>query len=144
MHLKKLMALLLAVVMLLSLCACGAKEETKETEPAVETPAADVPATDAPTEPEAEAPAGTAYTVKLVDEGGNPIVGTLIQVCQGELCLMPSATDAEGVATFYITEEGAYEAKLLARPEGYDYTTEEHGFPFGNAFEVTITLKAIA
>ena len=135
---KKLISLCLMLCLLVGLCACG---DSEPVETPTETPT-EAPATEVPTEAPTEAAAG--YVVKVVDEGGNPIVGTLIQVCQGELCLMPCATDAEGVATFFITEEGAYEAKLLAMPEGYDYTTEEHVFPFGNAFDVTITLKAVA
>ena len=43
---KKLISLLLALVMVLSLAACGAKEEA----PAAEAPAAEAPAAEAPAE----------------------------------------------------------------------------------------------
>ena len=58
---KKLIALLLALVMVLALVACGAKtEEPAADEPAAEEPAAEEPAAEEPAaeEPAAEAPAG--------------------------------------------------------------------------------------
>ena len=58
---KKLIALLLALVMVLALVACGAKtEEPAAEEPAAEEPAAEEPAAEEPAaeEPAAEAPAG--------------------------------------------------------------------------------------
>lgn len=146
MNMKKIMAMLLALCMMLALCACG-NANNNDVPEATDPVQNDVPADTAeqtPEETEAEAPAGTVYTVTLVDEGGNPVVGTLIQICQGELCLMPCATNADGVATFTVTEEGAYEAKLVTLPEGYEYATEEQVFPFGSAYELTITLKAVA
>ena len=146
MNIKKVMAMLLAACLMLALCACG-NANNNDVPEATQPAQNDVPADTAeqtPEETEADVPTGTVYTVTLVDEGGNPITGTLIQVCQGELCLMPCATDANGVATFTVTEEGAYEAKLVTLPEGYEYATEEQVFPFGGAYELTITLKAVA
>ena len=144
---KKMLMLVLALGMILCLCACGGDviEETvaPPTEEAVEILPEEVAeeVTEVPTEAE---PAGIVYTVNVVDEGGNPVVGTMVQICQGELCMMPCATNDSGVATFTVTDEGAYEAKLLSLPAGYEYATEEQVFPFGSAFEVTITLKAVA
>ena len=145
MNLKRLSMLVLALVMVLGLVACGEKAPVEET-PVVEAPVEEAPVEEAPVEEEpAEAvPAGIVFTVKVVDEGGNPVVGTMVQICQGELCMMPSATDANGVATFSVMEEGDYEAKLLTLPAGYEYATEEYAFPFGSSNEVTITLKAVA
>ena len=140
---KRMLMLVLALAMILCLCACGGDhvEETvaPPAEEVVETPTEEV--TEAPTEAE---PAGIVYTVNVVDEGGNPVVGPMVQICQGELCMMPCATNDSGVATFTVTDEGAYEAKLLSLPAGYEYATEEQVFPFGSAFELTITLKAVA
>lgn len=140
---KRMFMLLLALGLMLGLCACGGDHVEETVAPPVEE-VSEVPTeevTEAPTEAE---PAGIVYTVTVVDEGGNPVVGTMVQICQGELCLMPSTTDESGVATFNVTDEGAYEAKLLALPAGYEYTTEEQAFPFGSAFELTIILKAVA
>ena len=144
---KKMLMLVLALVMVLGLVACGGDhvEETVappvEEIPVEEAPVEEAPVEEAPAETEAS---GIVFTVKVVDEGSNPLVGTMVQICQGELCMMPSATNADGVATFSVTEEGSYEAKLLSLPAGYDYATEEHVFPFGSGYEVTIVLKAVA
>jgi len=143
-NIKKLLSVALAVCLVFCLCACGNENNSPETtEPSVSDTVAP---TDEPTEEvtEPSQPAGITYTVTVADEGGNPITGVLVQICQGELCLMPCATDDSGVATFTATEEGAYEAKLLSLPAGYEYATEEEVFHFGNAFELTITLKAVA
>lgn len=143
---KRIIALLLALCVVFALCACGA--EDKNDAPAAEVPATDAPVqqTEAPTEPAQEEtqPAGVVYTVKVQDEGGNPVTGAMIQICQGELCMMPAATDATGAAVFTVAEEAAYEAKFLSLPAGYEYTTEEQVFPFNGGFELTITLKAVA
>lgn len=143
MDMKKLFVLALALCLALSLCACGG-DEVEETvappaEDVVETPVEEE--TEAPTE---AAPVGIVYTAKVVDEGGNPIVGAMLQLCQGEMCLAPVATNENGEAAFSAPEEGAWEAKFLALPAGYEYTTEEQVFAFGGAFELTITLKAVA
>lgn len=143
MNVKRVLMLVLALCLTFVLCACGGDVQEETVAPPVEE------ATDAPVEEVTEAPteaevAGTVYTVTVVDEGGNPVVGTMVQICQGELCMMPCATDDSGVATFTVTDEGTYEAKLLSLPAGYEYATEEQVFPFGSAFELTITLKAVA
>lgn len=147
MKMKKMLALLLALCLVLGLCACG--EQKAEDPPAApEEPVADTPVTPPAQEnKETEAPeepAGVTYTVYVKDEGGNPIAGAMVQVCQGELCLMPTATDETGAAVFTVAEEAEYEAKFLMLPAGYEYTTEEQVFHFNGSFELTITLKAVA
>ena len=59
---KKLIALLLALVMVLSLVACGGSTEEKTEAPAAEAPKAEAPAAEAPA---AEAPAATS--IRLVN-----------------------------------------------------------------------------
>lgn len=141
---KRLIALLLALCLVLGLCACGGNEDA----PAQDAPeATDAPAvpevTDAPEVEETAAP-GVTYCVTVVDEGGNPISGAMVQVCQGEICLMPTATNEAGVAEFVVAEEAEYEAKFLTLPAGYDYISDEQVFHFDGSFELTITLKAVA
>ena len=141
---KKMLILILALCMVFGLCACGGEKAPVEEAPVVEAPVEEAPVEEVTEEATEAAPAGIVYTVNVVDEGGNPVVGTMVQICQGELCMMPCATNDSGVATFTVTDEGTYEAKLLALPAGYEYATEEQAFPFGSAFELTITLKAVA
>lgn len=147
MNIKRIIVLLMALCMVFGLCACGneSKDEPVEApqQPDVQAPVQQTEAPEEPVEEETQ-PSGITYTVKVQDEGGNPIVGAMIQICQGELCLMPAATDATGAAVFTVAEEAAYEAKFLSLPAGYEYTTEEQVFPFNGGFELTITLKAVA
>ena len=62
---KKLIALLLALVMALSLAACGAAEEPAPEAPTADAPAADAPAAEAPAE---EAAAGSVYYLNFKPE----------------------------------------------------------------------------
>lgn len=140
MNMKKFLAFLLAACLMLGLCACGGEtgEETKGTEGK---PVESTAATQESTEATAAAP---TYTVKVVDEGGNPIAGAMVQMCQGENC-MPAVTDAQGVAGYNVPEDANYEVKFISLPAGYEYTTEETVFHFADgANEMTITLKAAA
>ena len=143
-NLKILLALLLAMTMVLGLCACGADEDAgKQTEATTE--ATQESTTEATTEATQE-PVDDGkldYKVIVVDEAGNPMAGAMVQICEGTAC-NPGVTNAEGVALIRAVE-GNYEAKMLSMPEGYTYATEEEVFPFADgALEVTIVLKNAA
>jgi len=149
MNMKQLFSVLLALCMVLSLCACGNTDDKggEDPKPSENTPAVKDPEpSEAPSEDpsEDEEVSGVVYKVTVTDEGGNPVTGAMIQLCQGEMCLLPAATDANGVVSFTVAEEAAYEAKFLALPTGYDYATEEQVFHFNGATELTIVLKAVA
>lgn len=143
---KKFLALMLALVMLLTLCACG--KEAPEQKPANDVPpVADAPQADAPADEPAEEETvddRITYTVKVVDEEGNPFASTMVQMCQGENCT-PAVTDADGVAVFKMAEEADYEVKLIQMPEGYAYAADAEAFHFdAGSYEMTITLKVAA
>ena len=149
MNLNRILAIVLVLCALLSLCACGDTNTPVEENPdaSVNTPVEDEKTPENEPEDntsEEEAPVGVVYTVTVTDEGGNPISGAMIQLCQGEMCLLPAATDANGVVTFTVTEDGAYEAKFLALPAGYEYVDDVQVFPFNGATELSIVLKAVA
>ena len=147
---KKFLALVLALMLVLSLCACGkdangGNATTATTEPTTTiepTEPTTVP-TEAPTEP--VIPDGMVqYKVKVTDEAGNPIVGVLMQVCTDETCLAPVKTDDAGVATFAPAAEGEYHANFLTGvPAGYEAEAEVFYFAAGET-ELTIVLKAVA
>lgn len=140
---KSILGVVLALMLILGLCACG---ETADNQTEGSTGAADTTGSSEQTEDTAvdETTSGIVYTVTVVDEGGNPISGAMVQICQGENC-MPSITDEDGKATYSVDEEAAYEAKLMSMPDGYEYTTEETVFAFADgSYEITIVLKAIA
>ncbi|MBO5867455.1 MAG: hypothetical protein J6Q54_00935 [Oscillospiraceae bacterium] len=138
MKMRNIWMLMLALVMVFTLCACNSGE-TGATQAPTQAP------TEATTEPaettEPTLPEGKAvYTVKVVDEGGNPVVGAMVQLCL-EACI-PSITDAEGVAT-YTVDEANYKVSFVAMPEGYTSDVTEFYFDAGS-YELTITLKAVA
>ncbi len=131
---KKLIAVLLLGAMVFCLCACGETQNNNETNaPEVTDPQ--------PTDPQ---PTGVTYTIKVVDEGGNPVAGAMVQLCS-DLCL-PKLTDAEGLAVFENQEEkDNYKASVTSYPAGYEQLGEETEFYFGTGnYEVTITVKAVA
>ena len=147
MNIKRLLAVLLALCMMVALCACGQTQEPSQTPDA---PVADDQPTQQPSEneqPSEEAPVqntNPTYTVKIVDEGGNPVVGAMVQMCQGETCMPGPLSDATGTVIFQIPEAEYKVSFLGSVPAGYDYTTEETEFYFEDgSYEMTIVLKAV-
>lgn len=138
MNAKHFLALLLALCLSFCLCACGGNSDNTgetTTAPAVET-----------TQPtETTAAAEPSHTVKVVDEGGNPIAGVFVQICLPDGSCTPMQTMDDGIAYYYNMAEADYEVKVLKMPEGYGYTTEEEVFFFPDGSnEAVITLQAIA
>lgn len=148
---KKLIALLLALVMVLCLAACGNSQAEQPEEPEnnqsqqdQENPAQDQQP-DNSDEPEEPVNNNPVYTVKIVDEGGNPIAGVMVQICQGETCLPGPLSDENGIVTFQVAEADYKVSFLGGVPAGYEYTTEQTEFYFEDgSYEVTIVLKAVA
>lgn len=137
MHFKRLLAFALVLCLAVGLCACAGGEEGNTTTDANTTTEASTAATQGTTEA-----AEDGYTVTVVDEGGNPIAGAMVQLCL-DTCY-PGATDESGVAKFAV-EEADYKVSFLALPEGYTYTTDAQEFYFEEGSkELTITLKAIS
>ena len=136
---KGFIALLLALCLAFGLCACGGNSDNSDASTAGSTAATTLPEeTEAPTEA-----AEPSHTVKVVDEGGNPIAGVFVQICL-DTCT-PAQTDANGIASYYDMPNAEYEIKLMAMPAGYGYTTEEEVFFFPDgSTEAVITLQAIA
>ncbi len=84
----------------------------------------------------AQASTKTTYTVKLIDTNNQPIVGTDVQLCVGDLCRLPQATNADGVATFELDPDN-YTVKI---PNLQGYVIEAYyTFP-SNSTELTIQL----
>lgn len=142
MKMKQISLLALALCLALSLCACGGSEAPATEAPATEAPVTEAPATEAP-ETEANLAEGmTVYTIKVVDEGGNPIAGAMVQMCK-DSCI-PGMTDAEGVATFTMAEDD-YKVSFLTMPAGFELVDETTEFYFeSGSTEMTLTLKAVA
>lgn len=130
MNTKRFFTIIMAFCLLLCLCACGA--------PAADPADTTLQTAAAPTEPTDDGK--VTYTVKVVDEGGNPVAGAAVQLCK-DSCL-PGMTNAEGVASFRIAED-TYKVSFMTMPAGFEADAEEFYFDDG-AFEMTITLKAVA
>ncbi len=142
---KKIFAIVLMLCMVMSLCACGGGTEDSEKNSDSNTENSQVAGSQNPSsETESQDDDKIEYTVKVVDESGNPIAGALVQMCS-DTCF-PMSTDANGVATFNLPE-AEYKVSFLnteTPATGYTYVGEETNFYFdGDATELTITLKAV-
>ena len=136
MNLKYVLAMMLAVVMMLSLCACGGFDVVPDvtTEPTTEITE---PTTEA-TEPTTES-AKPTYVVTVIDDNGDPVVDAYVQLCL-ESCV-PAKTDVNGVANFFL-EENDYKVTFAVLPEGYEYAGEEETWYFAEGENtMTIILK---
>lgn len=146
MNIKRFLAAALVLCLMLALCACGKPAvETPQEEPQqdVATDPVEKPTTQEPDQAPVEN-TNPVYTVKIVDEGGNPVVGAMVQMCQGETCMPGPLSDATGTVTFQVVEADYKVSFLGGVPAGYDYTTEETEFHFEDgAYEMTIVLKAV-
>ncbi len=87
----------------------------------------------------------TPYTVKVVDQNGNAVVGAKVQICHS-LCLDCDPTGANGETTKEITTasiEGSLKVKVLTVPSGYSIPagTLEDGYHAAFADgETTVTV----
>lgn len=143
-QLKKIFATMLMLCMVMGLCACGNGAGDSEKSSGNDTENNQIEnSQNASSETESQDDGKVEYTVKVVDESGNPIAGALVQMCSNTC--FPSATDANGVATFNLPE-AEYKVSFLnteVPATGYTYVGEETNFYFdGDATELTITLKA--
>ena len=99
--------------LLLALCACGGDANVTDGDDATTT------TTPATTTTTTKADDGkVAYTVKVVDNEGNPVVGAYVQWCV----------------------EADYKVTIMVAPEGYVNDTTEYHYEPGKT-EMTITLQ---
>ncbi|MBR4863795.1 MAG: hypothetical protein IKU07_04400 [Oscillospiraceae bacterium] len=134
MNMKAILAFVLALCMVLCLCACGNAAGNTETTPATTEAVATTEATEADD-------GKVTYTVKVVDEGNNPVAGAMVQLCK-ETCL-PGVTGADGVAVFNVMEDSEYKVSFMSQPAGYEGMEEAYYFEAGS-YELTITLTAVS
>ena len=85
---------------------------------------------------------GTNYTIRVVDQNGNPVKGAMVQMCESaEVCLTPILTDANGEAV-YTQPEKEYKAAITNLPEGYESTTT--GYTYFEDYVATIVVNKTA
>lgn len=133
---KKVLAVLLALIMLVCFCACGGNEEEKTTTTTTTT------TTESNQTENDIAVENKGFKVTVVDEGGNAVPGVMVQICK-EACV-PARTDDNGVATFSIEITDGYKLSVMSCPEGYEYTGEAEIYLEDGATEYTLEVKAVA
>ena len=114
---KKYLSLLLALVLVLSLCACGGGSN-EPTTPAGNTPTEPTDPSN-PTDPTDPVDDGlTEYVITVVDAEGNPIAGAFVQICTDHGCIpFDDFTGADGKASKR-AQADTYKAMLGYIPEG--------------------------
>ena len=144
----KKIALLLALVLALSclLIACDSADTTTDTTaadttaPATEEATTEAPTEEITTEEITEAPSTKiTYTVIVKDQNGDVVAGAAVQMCDADTCKMPTATNAEGVATFNYDPSNYY-VTVQEAPEGYTCDPEQKFYFEGDATELTVTI----
>ena len=136
------MLLLLAAVLSVALILCACPAETPDNGgTTTATTTANNPGGATTTTASSPTNSRITYTVTVVDEAGNPIEGVEVQICDGDRCLMPEFTGADGKVSFKTTS-GNFEALIKDAPAGYTYDATQYiPFPEG-ATELTVTLLA--
>ena len=82
-------------------------------------------------------PGMAEYTIKCVDQNGDPVTGVMINVCTDETCT-PSMVDENGVLSF-TKEAYPYVLHVLLVPEGYEFDTTVEEIAPEEGGEVTFT-----
>ena len=88
---------------------------------------------------EQEQDTNVTYTVTIVDQNGNPVVGATIQLCDDENCKLPVVTDESGIAVCSY-EQADYHVTITELPAGYSSDVTE--FELNGESEITITVNA--
>lgn len=109
---KRLLALVLAVGMVLCLCACGADKNGPTGNETLNNQQQN------DTESSSNEESVAKFKVTLVDQNGDPVPNTWVQICQ-ETCV-PKTTDANGVAEFDFESTDGHKISLFSCPEGYE------------------------
>lgn len=108
---KKIIALILALGMILSLCACGGdKNGPTNNEPVDNTVNNSQTSSKDDTAPK--------FEVTVVDQNGDAVSNVWVQLCK-DSCL-PKQADDNGVAIFDAEITDGYKLSLMSCPEGYE------------------------
>ncbi len=125
---KKLLALLLAVAMVISMAACNPSDGTTGT-------------TKPTGEPNASTGATTKYTVSVQSMGKLPLQEVDVQIFDGDDLIDMKRTDSKGIVTFDLPKKEGYTVALNNVPEGYKYNEK---YPFtGSAAMITLKSEVI-
>ena len=123
MNLKKLLVFVLALSMVVCLCACGNEKTTGETTEAIA----------------GSNDGNVTYTVMLEDENGDPISGAMVLLKLDSS--VPSGTNEDGAA-IYTVPEADYTVSVISVPQGCALPSDEFEFPEGE-YELVITIDTL-
>ncbi len=132
---KKFLAVLLSLLVVFSLCACGADTSSSKDDVS----SSEIVSGSEDTSSEEKT---SKFEVKVVDANGNPVEGVMLQICK-DSCI-PAKTDANGVATFNIEVTSEHKLSVLSCPAGYEYTGEAEVYMEDGATEYTVELSEAA
>lgn len=91
-------------------------------------------------ETEMEDTGSYTYRVFVTDEDGQGLEGAAVQFCDETACKF-GTTDAEGCASFEVSEKKVYDVHILAAPEGYAFDEEEVFSTEDAPSDTTVVLK---
>lgn len=100
-----------------------------------------LPSTDAVASDAEEIAGVSSYTIKCVDQNGDPVTGVMINVCTDETCT-PSSVDENGVLAFDAASY-AYVLHVLTIPEGYEFDTTQEVIAPVEGGEVTFVITKL-
>ena len=120
---KKILSLILVLVMMLSIVACGGKDKTPDTNDDQQQGAPDTKVT---------------YVVTVVDTDGKAVEGAVVSFTTKGGSPIPFPTDSEGKASYKTAKE--LTAAVTAVPSGYEYAKLNQKIEFDKDGKATITL----
>ena len=120
---KKILSLILVLVMMLSIVACGGKDKTPDTNDGEQQSTTDTKVT---------------YVVTVVDTDGKAVEGAVVSFTTKGGSPIPFPTDSEGKASYKTAKE--LTAAVTAVPSGYEYAKLNQKIDFDKDGKATITL----
>ena len=85
------------------------------------------------------AASNAVYTVKVVDQNGDPVKGATVAFCTDAVCRNSSRTDSGGVTSMAL-EPGKYHINVIDAPDGYACPDEAGIYIGPEAGETTLTI----
>ena len=120
---KKILSLILVLVMMLSIVACGGKDKTPDTNDGEQQSTTDTKVT---------------YVVTVVDTDGKAVEGAVVSFTTKGGSPIPFPTDSEGKASYRTAKE--LTAAVTAVPSGYEYAKLNQKIDIDKDGKATITL----
>lgn len=139
---KRVFATILMLCMVFTLTACGGNGSGDTEKDSQNTQSEMNDNKDTETSEDTQVDDGkVVYKVTVVDEGGNPVKGAMVQMCL-DSCV-PAMTGDTGVAEFKLVEADGYKVDIVSLPEGYEAISTDPVYLESGQTELTLTVKAV-